>query len=93
VVWRTAAGRVLLHRVGGSPEQAAFELSGPVALVWLALDEPGTAADIAARLAEAGIHDDTTIEADATTLVQRGLLTIDAIAPASADAADCGDAG
>ena len=95
VVWRTAADRVLLQRVGGPPEQAAFELSGPVALVWLALDEPGTAADIAARLAEAGIDSDTTIQTDVTTLVQRGLLTVDAIPPTSTDAAgvDCADVG
>ncbi len=34
--------RVMTHRVNASPESAANDLMGPVAMVWLALDEPGT---------------------------------------------------
>ena len=53
VVWRVAADRVLLHRIGVPLAEAALELSGRVAFVWAALDEPGTAVEIADRMIQA----------------------------------------
>lgn len=53
---RVAHDRVLVHRVDATPETAAVDLSGPVALVWLALDEPADLDELARRLADAGIQ-------------------------------------
>jgi hypothetical protein len=46
---------VLLRRVGGPIDTAAIDLIGDVAYVWIALDTPATGAELAARLADAGI--------------------------------------
>lgn len=53
VVWRLAPDRVLVRRVW--PEigrEEAADLLGSAAMVWIALDQPGTAQDIIDRLAE-----------------------------------------
>ena len=55
IVWRALSDRVLVHRVGVSPDEAAAELSGPVVMVWLALDEPASVPEIRRRLAEASV--------------------------------------
>ena len=62
VMWRIAADRVLVHRVGVPAESAAFELTGPVVLAWVALDEPGTLTDVAARLAESVVSAELSAE-------------------------------
>ena len=55
IVWRALSDRVLVHRVGATPDLAAAELSGPVVMVWLALDEPASVPEIRRRLAEASV--------------------------------------
>ena len=42
ILWRLTADRVMTHRIDAPPETAANDLVGPVALVWLALDNTGT---------------------------------------------------
>lgn len=49
-VWRRARGSVLVM----GPDRAAHQLDGAAALAWLALQEPGTAADVAQRAREHG---------------------------------------
>jgi hypothetical protein len=64
-VWRAGPDRVLLQRVGGPADEAATDLIGDVAYIWLALDEPATAHQLAERLAEAGVDiDDLEIDLD-----------------------------
>ena len=75
VVWRIGPDRVLVHQVGALPEQAVKELIGAVALVWLALDEPGTAHELAGRLNDAGIAS-TDLDADLERLVDAGLIHV-----------------
>lgn len=54
VVWRLAPDRVLVRRVWPKDgEDEAADLLGAAALVWIALDEPGTRADVVERLADA----------------------------------------
>jgi hypothetical protein len=63
VVWRLAADRVIVRRVG-TADGAMTELHGGAALVWVALDEPGTTADVVRRIArELPDVDRTTLEA------------------------------
>jgi hypothetical protein len=54
VVWRLAGDRVLLRRVraAGSPDDAA-DLFGVAAMVWVALDEPRAADEVAAEVTSA----------------------------------------
>lgn len=54
VVWRLGPDRVLVRRVDGA-DGDTHELHGAAALVWIALDEPGTVADVTARMAAAGL--------------------------------------
>ena len=42
VVWRLGPDRVLVRRVGGRGEDAAAELLGAAALVWIAVVEPAS---------------------------------------------------
>ena len=49
VVWRLGPDRVLVRRVGGRGEDAAAELLGAAALVWIAVDEPATRNEILIR--------------------------------------------
>jgi hypothetical protein len=42
---------VLVRRVGGRGEEAAAELLGEAALVWIALDEPAVVGAVADRIA------------------------------------------
>jgi energy-coupling factor transporter ATP-binding protein EcfA2 len=82
IVWRALSDRVFVHRVGASPDLAAAELSGPVAVIWLALDEPATVPEIRRRLAEASV----TVaepEAELDRLVSAGL--VEAIDPGPGD--------
>ena len=40
VVWRLGPDRVLVRRIGAHGDDAAADLLGEAALVWIALDEP-----------------------------------------------------
>lgn len=51
VVWRLGPDRVLVRRVGAIGHDAAADLLGDAALVWIALDEPGTTSAIIERIA------------------------------------------
>jgi hypothetical protein len=73
VVWRAGPDRVLLRRLGGPIETAAMDLIGDVAYVWIALDTPATSAELAARLADAGIIVDD-LTADLQHLVDHALI-------------------
>jgi hypothetical protein len=74
VVWRAGSDRVLLRRIGGPIEMAAIDLIGDVAYVWIALDTPATSAELAARLADAGIIV-ADLAADVQHLVDHALIT------------------
>ena len=75
VVWRIGPDRVLVHPVGALPESEVKELLGPVALVWLALDEPCTADELVNRLSDAGLEL-TGLTADLGRLVDAGLVSL-----------------
>ena len=49
MVWRLATDRVIVRRVG-TADDTMTELHGAAALVWVALDEPGTTADVVLRI-------------------------------------------
>ena len=62
VVWRLGPDRVLVRRVGGRNDVVAteplsahkvIELVGPIALVWLALDDPADVTELVHRLTQA----------------------------------------
>ena len=77
VVWRVGPDRVLLHRIGVPPEDATLELSGPVAFVWVALDEPGDVEEILERVSEATDDlDRESVTADLRRLVDAGVVEI-----------------
>jgi hypothetical protein len=73
VVWRLAADRVLVRRVGDLTDEGCADLIGFAAAVWVALDEPASLAELGARLADADID---SIDADlvdaVAALVERG---------------------
>ncbi len=74
VVWRLGPDRVLARRIGASGEHAAAELSGPAALVWIALDDPASTEAVLVRLEESGIEigvDDIGVLVDAGWIVSR----------------------
>ncbi len=52
VLWRIGADRVLARVVGSD----AVDLIGAAALVWVALDEPGTISEIRDRLADEDLN-------------------------------------
>jgi len=56
-VWRLASDRVLVRNVGSRGEHAITELQGDVLLAWVALDEPGTAAQVASRLGSRAVDE------------------------------------
>lgn len=58
VVWRCGPDRVLTVRVGDRSDEAVNELFGAAAVVWLALDEPATDAQLAERLTDADVDID-----------------------------------
>jgi hypothetical protein len=59
VLWRVAPDRVLVRRPWPQEGQdEAADLLGMAALVWIALDEPGSVAEILERLDEAGDDSD-----------------------------------
>lgn len=61
VVWRLGPDRVLVRRVS-APDGQAQDLEGAAALIWISLDEPGTASDVIERIVVAGLR----AEADET---------------------------
>lgn len=73
VVWRVLRDRVMVHRVDASPDSASTDLIGPVALVWLALDEPASMAEVTTRLAEESVEV-ADVEAELGRLVAAGLV-------------------
>lgn len=54
VVWRLGPDRVFVRRIGDRREDAAAELMGEAAMVWIALDEPGTLSATIDRLFDVG---------------------------------------
>jgi hypothetical protein len=54
LIWRVAADRVLTRRVGDHSEQSTSEVTGPAAVLFLALDRPLTVDELATELALAG---------------------------------------
>lgn len=54
VVWRLGPDRVLVRRVD-VPDGDPRDLQGAAALVWIALDEPGTMTQVAERTRGAGL--------------------------------------
>ena len=74
VVWRLGPDRVLVHPVDALPEQAVMELIGPVALVWVALDEPCAVDELVDRLVDAGLEP-AGLDADLDRLVDAGLVS------------------
>jgi hypothetical protein len=70
-VWRLAGDRVLVRSVGARGDHAITELTGDVMLVWVALDEPGTAAEVAARL---GAPTQSDVDAAVLVGVEAGVL-------------------
>jgi hypothetical protein len=53
VVWRVGPDRVLVRRIGEHGENAAVDLLGEAAFIWIALDEPGTLQQLCRRLKNA----------------------------------------
>ena len=51
-VWRLAADRVVVRRVGDHGPDAAAEVTGSAILVWLALEEPRTTAELLDELSD-----------------------------------------
>ncbi len=86
VVWRCAPDRVITLRVGDRSDQAGNELFGAAAMVWLALDEPGTSHELAERLADADIDTDW---ADGLELLRAGGLVV-AVDPGARDGREAG---
>ena len=90
-----AAGRVLLHRVGGPSDQAAFEPADRSrSYGWRSTNlEPLPTSPLVSR--KRASTTDRRSKRMPRTLVQRGLLTCFAAPPMPADAAgsDCGNVG
>ena len=75
VLWRLADDRVILLRVDGSASRLTAELTGPTAVVWLALDRPRSFADVVDELTAAGSDDPGRRTSDAVAeLVAAGLV-------------------
>ncbi len=55
VVWRFGIDRVLVRRPGRRDDDAAADLIGNAALVWVALDDPATTAELLERMHDAGV--------------------------------------
>jgi ribosomal protein S12 methylthiotransferase accessory factor YcaO len=55
VVWRLGPDRVLVRRISASGDDAAADLLGDAALIWIALDEPATAEVLTAYFLEGGM--------------------------------------
>ncbi|MFT6390609.1 MAG: hypothetical protein ACJA14_000116 [Ilumatobacter sp.] len=50
-VWRLAPDRVIVRRASAGSDDAGADVWGLAAMVWAALDEPGSVVDLAERLA------------------------------------------
>ena len=71
VVWRLGPDRVLVRRPWPKHDQeAAADLLGLTALVWIALDEQGTLAEIEQRVTDAELDEIPSTEALADALDQ-----------------------
>ncbi len=57
VLWRLAPDRVIVRRVGDRTADAAAELTGSAAVLWLALQSPRSEAQLCAELQAAGSAD------------------------------------
>jgi hypothetical protein len=68
VLWRQAAGVLVLTRAGDRAA-APLALTGPAPVLWLALDEPATVAELAELLSDALAIDAEDLRADVTTLL------------------------
>jgi len=76
VVWRLAPDRVLVRRPWPKDGQdEAADLLGLAALIWIALDEPGTVTDLVERLADAGDATEGVVSADVTDTLDQLLAT------------------
>jgi hypothetical protein len=73
VVWRLGPDRVLVRRIGVGVETSASDLMGSAALLWIALDEPGTAGHLRERL-----QDDQGLELLRTAHVEEVLIEMSA---------------
>lgn len=57
LIWRTAGDRLLVRRVKDLSDRSTSEVTGAAAVVFLALDRPLSADDLAHELALAGAED------------------------------------
>jgi len=73
ILWRLAGDRVMTHRIDAPPATAAHDLIGPVALVWVALDQPAARGELSARLADAELTIDD-LDAEIDHLLAAGLV-------------------
>lgn len=55
VVWRLGPDRVIACHVSSGADDAGADLTGTAALVWVALDEPGTVDELGGRLRDANL--------------------------------------
>ncbi|MFZ4718486.1 MAG: hypothetical protein ACOYMR_03615 [Ilumatobacteraceae bacterium] len=71
-VWRLAHDRLLLRRIGARDPHAMVEVVGDALLVWVALDEPGTCAEVSARLGA----DDVVVRSALADAVGAGIVRV-----------------
>lgn len=70
VVWRVAHGAVAVRKVGVRDPDAAFDLVGAAAMIWVSLDRARSLGDVADELE----LDDGVVTAALDELVDRGLV-------------------
>ena len=76
VLWRLADDRVIVLRVEGPATRLAAELTGPTAVVWLALDRPRPLRELVEELVAAGSDDPARMASIAVAeLLASGLVT------------------
>lgn len=72
-LWRLAGDRVIVRHVSPSNDDSGSDFTGLAAMIWVALDEPGSAALIESRILDAGLDCSATeIEAVIGQLVEAG---------------------
>ena len=74
IVWRQAADRVLVRRIGDRSGQPSLELRGSAALVWVALDGPRRRAAVRQELATEVPGLVVDVDAAIDHLVETGLI-------------------
>ena len=83
VLWRQAPDRVLVRLPRpGDGEDEATDLLGLAALAWLALDEPGSTAEVYERLTEEDVLDES-VSAEAVDDAIEQLVTKGWVRPAA----------